>query len=1376
MCLFSRIVCSRSYFLAMATVALLWSGLAISCGHAALIKSYGNDSPTSFGGYTVSRFGLDQYYVIGIEVPPGASRLVVDIFDADVGAGGAADISGDRDNQNGGAWDSFYIYTLYDEQLNFIPVANYNYYYGDATTPAGSDNAWTTFYSTPNPTPGHWLMVVYPYPSAAVGGAGASDDLNAFKVRAHDGDPGPGGQEFNTYMISPIPIGTNGIPGPVQSSARHTVYPYVTSGCELNTHDFDSDVPNLPAGTPPLETQIHLVNRTGAFSYTVTQATMSGQDVWVNNTIGPSAGVEPSGTDFLRDGMGIWESLLVANEQGTGGTVAGANYNEVIIANFNNPTPVPGNAIEADTFRWYLPTDAGQAPVKTYVTQRVNFWSGPNPPVVGQTTEVEVEISVVNPTADPVTFSQGNNDLVQSTIPAVPELAFVGGSVTVTQGTAPGTAGLALPPAGGNGLLQWDPGVLAPGSSATLTYRIAVTPSAAGQRIAVTGTPLNGGTTADFVDHTGNINSPFANYSFGPLCELAVTESRTVPTPVYLSYVLLDGQPGHYRLRWRTAFEAGNIGFRVYREPIDDAAHLLGELPVSKTSSIAGAEYELALPVARLQQVWLMDIALDGRKTWHGPYRLNRAFGMATSQARERKAMPAEALENQQQRQQAHRQQQQQATTPVLDLITDHPGVYRVSFDRLRSQGYDFTGLPSNTLQLVNDGTVVPVVYNNDHNGIIAPGDYFEFVATARKSLYSTENAYRLQPGSALLGKTLASQPGSALPAGASAFMGNMAVLFEEDRQYSFSSPDKQNDPWYWRSYLVRSEPLADSVSFNLSRVDASASYGLKLNLWTMTDWPDIVNDHHVRLRVNGVAVADLFADGLGNQQLIARIPDGVLHNGQNSLELSFPADTGAAYELNYLDGFTITGPAAVASQSPFTDGPLHLPQALAADAQPLVNDVIFRQAFDAAATTVCHFGPCRQLSIASATPVLAYQYDGDSLLKIEGLNTGNTAQLTLRPQSLAGTWLVAEGAQSLPQVRPAATGSIQLPADTSFLVIAHPLFSEQLDQWVSAKQARGEVVSIVTTEAIYHHYSNGIRDAQAIRQFIADSAADRPIRHVLLVGADHYDYTDNLGSGQIPLVPGLYAPTGPYVRYAPVDALYGDVDADGLPDIPVGRWPVHGSDELSALVNKTLAFEARRESSQQVDALALVDANDGPTDFLQLLQSQVPVLPASWQQAVIDGNLPDAAALFRQSLARSPAYVEYLGHSSASQWSAKGLLTSSEAATLPNDGLALVMQWGCWNNYAVSPLYVSLAENLLQALDSGAVLSLGATAITDAKHELPVRKTLMQQLAKGETVGQALLAGKRALLKASGKNPQALQDALAGITILGDPSLRIVQ
>lgn len=91
--------------------------------------------------------GLDAPYFYFIEVPPGTSALQVDVFDADVMAGGTADVAGERDQNRDltGPVNTKARYRLFDPSGNLV-AARFNY--GDDVTPVASDNVWTRFFDS----------------------------------------------------------------------------------------------------------------------------------------------------------------------------------------------------------------------------------------------------------------------------------------------------------------------------------------------------------------------------------------------------------------------------------------------------------------------------------------------------------------------------------------------------------------------------------------------------------------------------------------------------------------------------------------------------------------------------------------------------------------------------------------------------------------------------------------------------------------------------------------------------------------------------------------------------------------------------------------------------------------------------------------------------------------------------------------------------------------------------------------------------------------------------------------------------------------------------------------------------------------------------
>lgn len=122
--------------------APLWAG---STGTTELLPIQGDGAPRSHGDFVTDAGGLETYYAYFIEVPPGLSRLVIDIFDGDVVAG-VGEAAANRDEQRSGGTTA--DYSLRDP---FGTVQGTQFTTGSATLPTGGDNAWLTFYDSDDP-------------------------------------------------------------------------------------------------------------------------------------------------------------------------------------------------------------------------------------------------------------------------------------------------------------------------------------------------------------------------------------------------------------------------------------------------------------------------------------------------------------------------------------------------------------------------------------------------------------------------------------------------------------------------------------------------------------------------------------------------------------------------------------------------------------------------------------------------------------------------------------------------------------------------------------------------------------------------------------------------------------------------------------------------------------------------------------------------------------------------------------------------------------------------------------------------------------------------------------------------------------------------
>ncbi len=851
--------------------------------------------------------------------------------------------------------------------------------------------------------------------------------------------------------------------------------------------------------------------------------------------------------------------------------------------------------------------------------------------------------------------------------------------------------------------------------------------------------------------------------------------------PVTLGYFVSRHAGPAVQFTWQTTNELGIAGFNLYVETTAGRRQLNDRLIASLAQdALAPQDYRFTAQDAAGDTFYLEEVDVLGRTRLHGPFGRGQVYGApAVLEPVDWDSIRAEAAALQAAREagwlaraQAQAPAARQAAAapairaaltqparaflplvvnarsatappaPLLALRVRQDGLYRVSYEQLAAAGVDLAGVPAGQIALISQGQPAPrrVVAGAS----FGPGAHLEFYGQAVDTLYTDTAIYYL-----LLDANQAlamAEDATPAPGGAAAPFYLHSDRWERERAYGFSAPN--GDPWYDTRLLAYTSPVTHTFDLTAEGyLPDAAPATLAVDLWGGTDWPTAGVDHHVVVQVNGQTVADRQFDGITSQSIEVTLPPGLLRAGANILALALPGDTGVAWDVVMLDGYSLSFPRAFEAR----DGALR---------------------FQAAAQRLTVAG------LASAD-VSVYRLEGDTPVRLSLIQISGSAgayQATFAGAGQETIYLVAAGPGILsPELAPARPTADITSGTAGYLMIAHPNFMAAVEPLAQFHRARGLDVRVVDVEDVYARFGHGLFGPEAIRAYVRYAAQHMGTQMVLLVGGDTYDYRHYLSSASLSFIPSPYAATDPVlVKFAPVDPLYTDLDGDQIPDLPIGRLPVRTVQELDTLVAKTLAYAAKDYARTGVFA---ADAPDGMLSFEGDSDALLDQLPAGWtSERAYLGALGLAAARDRllSQVNAGAALTGFFGHSGMTHWSFQNLFTVADARALANAGRpTVVTQWGCWNTYHVQPDYNTLGHALLLSGDRGAAAVLGASTLTLASSDRALGLLVTPRLAQpGLSMGAAIQEAKD-LLAAS--HPEML-DVLLGWTLLGDPALVVTE
>jgi len=812
------------------------------------------------------------------------------------------------------------------------------------------------------------------------------------------------------------------------------------------------------------------------------------------------------------------------------------------------------------------------------------------------------------------------------------------------------------------------------------------------------------------------------------------------PLPVTLSSFHAEtGAGGGLTFTWTTDTETDNAGFFLFGL-IDEQWEPLHEelIPSQAVNSVAPRTYHFETDAAPAETFLLIDVDTKGREHVHGPFPLGAWDGAAPAAMQ---SIPWASIRREHQAKLDQRQGAwKKRDIPTVRLVVASDGLYRVTFESLMAAGIDMSKVPLTQLALFDRAGAVPMFV--DGSGTFGPGEAIEFYGKAASSLYSDRNNYTLRVDSkAALRATADNTPGAQLR--------NPVTVYREtarvERQLAYNPGAPGADPWYDQDLMAIFSPASFSLSVSVTDPAPNAGTAeLGVELWGITDWAGKNPDHHVVTSFNGTELADAQFNGSQTYPVSVEIPADLLRSGVNQIDLRMPLDQGVSWDIIGLNSYQITYPRRLLAR----DGRL-----------------TFR-------------GEAAQGFTVGGLPgsdVTIYRLRGSRMERIAKpavAASGGSFAATFAGANEAADYVVATAARKLtPQILAAPPREDIFTGSADYLVITHPDFAAGVEPLVEHRESQGLTTQVVDVDQIYENLSNGMVDPEAIRQYVAFAAREKGTRYVVLVGGDSYDYKNYLGAGSLSFIPSLYVPAGG-LSFVPADPLFGDTDGDAVPEVPVGRLPVRTSQELAAVVAKTLAYEAKSYPRTFLAASDLTDSVER-ISFSQISHQMLQGLGTGWSVEQVDMDalgVPVARAKVIDTLNRGVAFTQYFGHSSYNVWSFSILFASPHAVQLQNAGRpSVVAQWGCWNTYYVHPTVNTLGHALMLSGQQGAAAVLGATALTNSQSDIELgQRYLPRVIQPGVTLGDALVAAKKDLAQ---QHPE-MRDVLVGWTILGDPAL----
>ena len=378
--------------------------------------------------------------------------------------------------------------------------------------------------------------------------------------------------------------------------------------------------------------------------------------------------------------------------------------------------------------------------------------------------------------------------------------------------------------------------------------------------------------------------------------------------PVTLAWVDSSAGRNGLDVRWMTATEHQNGGFRIWGLDAEGARHLLGFETSKVVDSFAPQSYEGTYRAQGIVSIEIEDLGFDNRNRLHGPFAVGSSAGerpvastidwasiraelapAVAAVARERAEAVTARLEG---------GDSGGSSSAVALLKVREEGIQRVTYEDLLAAGVDLAQTLPEQLSVADQGR--PVARYVGGAATFGPGSYIEFLARPQLTLASPYDAFELRFD------RLPRQNPPTLGAGS----GDVAVVAAVDEHFPdhvYGSGSPSGDPWMDAQLNAGALPAVAQRSFDLPDL-ASGAVDLTVDLWGYSYFSGIAPDHRVIVRLNGNELTDETFDGLVTWSRTFDVTSLVSASG-NVLEIEVPNGNPYGFDSIGFEGFSVSYP-----------------------------------------------------------------------------------------------------------------------------------------------------------------------------------------------------------------------------------------------------------------------------------------------------------------------------------------------------------------------------------------------------------------------------------------------------------------------------------